>query len=56
MKKNTWKYHTLSAAKASLWSDEFLKELNDLGKDGWELVASMEFTATTYQLVFKKPA
>ena len=53
--KQKWTYCTFSAAKASLWSEEFEKELKDYGKDGWEMIAAMEFTATTYQIVLKKP-
>ncbi|WP_227380795.1 DUF4177 domain-containing protein [Haladaptatus halobius] len=54
-----WEYHTLRPPRGSTKKEAIdpSAELNELGKDGWELVDTIEYVGGgTKFLVFKRPA
>ena len=57
-----WEYKTIAIKPKSIWSGAFQdndamdKILNELGKEGWELVSTF-FNSSNFQIVsiFKRP-
>jgi hypothetical protein len=54
----TWEYHTVrnwKQAGALDWSSTLDKALDDLGRQGWELVAIVDREMHINEWVFKRP-
>jgi hypothetical protein len=55
-----WEYKRLSVKTTDIASDAFEAQLNALGQDGWELVATVPLEHHGYShdvnLLFKRPA
>lgn len=50
MNSQQWEYYAMPVAAGTP-----AKYLDELGKDGWELVCSLTDIGTVYQLIFKRP-
>jgi hypothetical protein len=54
-----WEYRRLDVEIGEVSSEDFEKQLNDLGAEGWELVSTIQHERHGYSrevhLVFKRP-
>jgi hypothetical protein len=50
-----WEYKFIEAKGGYGWQQKLEQELNELGKQGWELILALSKEGVIYNMIFKRP-